>query len=533
MMIRRVLQSLCLRWRHGVSFSEEFTSALIEDMKDSERMREGVEPARLQIVCDTIWANKCFDLEAYRALGRAKGILESRIENDIASNLADGELKHFEKLLPELTHRERQTKLIRGVEEIEQSLKVAPGYLDAVIAKLEKLRLVVKSKHSTGVFIEWTSDYVAGRARSLEDYVRGILLERLLHKFRDKAEAKMRDLGDSAQPRDLSTVEGDAEDEFEALSMARRLLSEIGAISNGSTQTKALELLKLAMEQRDLANDALKAAAQIGSEGAVQLLADALTHDDLAAETIPLLRQLRTSPAIRVLAQTVDALGPFSLEAGTALSGIAKDPDPDLAHEAKQALTRRGVDLLRLALEKGIGMQFWLQKAEEFEVPVWQVLRNLLDDQKTPEDLAQNITRLLSQIKDPRAEELRNLPCTRRRQMHPISTEPAPLRDLDDKTWERLLKRIRDDKCTPVLGSGACTAPPTGTDPAEWAKLKYPSKEQIALEFAADYAYPLDDQTKLERVAKYVAATDDVMAPKEAFAERYQNLVHARLFGLA
>src|SRR5262249_37353687 len=96
---------------------------------------------------------------------------------------------------------------------------------------------------------------------------------------------------------------------------------------------------------------------------------------------------------------------------------------------------------------------------------------------------------------------------------------PKSGRDLDDKTWERLLKRIRDDKCTPVIGSGACTAPPTGPDPAEWAKWKYPSKEQIALKFAVDYAYPLDDQTKLKRGAKYVAATDDIMAPKEAFAE--------------
>ena len=75
---------------------------------------------------------------------------------------------------------------------------------------------------------------------------------------------------------------------------------------------------------------------------------------------------------------------------------------------------------------------------------------------------------------------------------------PKSTRELDDNTWDRLLKRIRDDKCTPVLGSGACTAPPTGADPVEWAKLNYPSKEQIALKFAADYAYPLDDQTKLE-----------------------------------
>jgi hypothetical protein len=83
----------------GVSFTEEFTSALIEDLKDSDR--EGIEPARLQIVCDTIWASKCFDLEAYRALGRAKGILGSRLERH-ATKLADGELE-AEKLLPELT----------------------------------------------------------------------------------------------------------------------------------------------------------------------------------------------------------------------------------------------------------------------------------------------------------------------------------------------------------------------------------------------------------------------------------------------
>ena len=105
-------------------------------------------------------------------------------------------------------------------------------------------------------------------------------------------------------------------------------------------------------------------------------------------------------------------------------------------------------------------------------------------------------------------------------------------RELDDKTWERLLKRIRDDKCTPVIGSGACTAPPSGADAEEWEKIKYPSKEQIALKFAADYAYPLDDQTKLERVAKYVAATDDIMAPKEAFAEYYGNLTTPNFSGL-
>jgi hypothetical protein len=95
---------------------------------------------------------------------------------------------------------------------------------------------------------------------------------------------------------------------------------------------------------------------------------------------------------------------------------------------------------------------------------------------------------------------------------------------LDGMTWDRLLRRIRDDKCTAVIGSAACTAPPSGANPEEWAKLKYPSKEQIALKFAADYGYPLDDQGKLERVAKYVAATNDIMVPKEGFADYYKDL---------
>jgi hypothetical protein len=490
----------------GVSFSEEFISALIEDLKDSER--EGIEPARLQIVCDTIWARKCFDLEAYRALGRAKGILDCRLENDIATNLTDDELGAFEKLLPELTHSERQTKRVRAVDGIEQSLKIPPGSLDAVIAKLEELRLVVKSKHSAGVFIEWTSDYVAGRARRLKDHVRETLLKRLLPKIRDNAEAKMQDFGDSAQPRGLSTVERGAEDEFETLSMARRLVRELGAIGNGSTQTRALELLKLAMEQRDLANDALETAVQIGSEGAVQLLADALTRDDTAAKSIALLRQLKTSPAIRLLAQTVDVLGPFSLEAGMALSRIANNPDLERAREAKQALAallaKRGEDLFRLALEKGIDhdMQFWLQKVEESGVPVWQILRNLLSDQKTPEALAQNIARLLSQIKDPRAEELTALLRAGQGQMKPIVIEQAPLPDFDEKTWERIVKRIRDDKCTPIIGPDASA----GT---------LPLMTEIARHLALEFEYPFGDSDNLARVAQYVAATTDTMLPKE------------------
>lgn len=101
---------------------------------------------------------------------------------------------------------------------------------------------------------------------------------------------------------------------------------------------------------------------------------------------------------------------------------------------------------------------------------------------------------------------------------------PLKNRGLDEPTWKRLLTRIYEQKCTPVIGSGACTATPIGANADEWGKLGYPPRERIALEFATEYEYPLDDQKDLERVARYVAATSDVMAPKEGYARHFKDL---------
>jgi hypothetical protein len=106
------------------------------------------------------------------------------------------------------------------------------------------------------------------------------------------------------------------------------------------------------------------------------------------------------------------------------------------------------------------------------------------------------------------------------------ATSPPPSRNrgLDELTWKRLLTRINEDKCTPVIGSGACTAPPIGCDPGAWAALNYPARTRISEAFAAEFGYPLDDSKDLERVARYVAATNDVMAPKEAYARFFKDL---------
>ena len=63
----------------------------------------------------------------------------------------------------------------------------------------------------------------------------------------------------------------------------------------------------------------------------------------------------------------------------------------------------------------------------------------------------------------------------------PPSPNPPKKRGLDEPTWKRLLTRIDAKNCTPVIGSGACTAPPIETNPEEWGKLRYPSRADIAL----------------------------------------------------
>ena len=76
---------------------------------------------------------------------------------------------------------------------------------------------------------------------------------------------------------------------------------------------------------------------------------------------------------------------------------------------------------------------------------------------------------------------------------------------LQDRDWTLLLRRIKDGKCTPFLGAGACAGIlPLGGD--------------IARDWANEYEYPLADNGDLARVAQYLAVQYDPMFPKEEIA---------------
>lgn len=73
---------------------------------------------------------------------------------------------------------------------------------------------------------------------------------------------------------------------------------------------------------------------------------------------------------------------------------------------------------------------------------------------------------------------------------------------LEEKDWTLLMQRIKDGKCTPFIGAGACSgALPLGSD--------------IAREWAKKYKYPMADCDDLVRVAQFLAIQSDPMFPKE------------------
>jgi len=82
----------------------------------------------------------------------------------------------------------------------------------------------------------------------------------------------------------------------------------------------------------------------------------------------------------------------------------------------------------------------------------------------------------------------------------------------EDKTWDTLLKRIYDGKCTPFLGAGACYGVlPLGAD--------------IAKEWAKEHGYPMTDCYDLTRVAQFLAVDrNDPMFPKEEIARQFKNV---------
>lgn len=100
---------------------------------------------------------------------------------------------------------------------------------------------------------------------------------------------------------------------------------------------------------------------------------------------------------------------------------------------------------------------------------------------------------------------------------------------LNNNDWNLLLRRIKDKKCTPFLGAGACVP-------------NLPLGSEIAKSWADKYDYPLNDPWDLTQVAQFLAVEKDGMFPKEEIVKLIekkdppnfdtQNEIHGTLAAL-
>lgn len=82
---------------------------------------------------------------------------------------------------------------------------------------------------------------------------------------------------------------------------------------------------------------------------------------------------------------------------------------------------------------------------------------------------------------------------------------------MSETDWELLLRRIKDGKCTPFLGAGACHG-------------VLPLASDIAREWAQKHKSPMSDRDDLVRVAQFLAVNKDQMFPKEELLRKFQSV---------
>lgn len=88
--------------------------------------------------------------------------------------------------------------------------------------------------------------------------------------------------------------------------------------------------------------------------------------------------------------------------------------------------------------------------------------------------------------------------------------ETKPLQRLKESDWDILMRRIRDKKCTPILGT-------------ETRSEEFMIRSEIARTWAQEYDFPLASTVNLARVSRYVSVKFDPEFTKEELVKRLRQ----------
>jgi hypothetical protein len=159
-----------------------------------------IEPAQLQIVCDTLWSRSVatrqkegrITLADYTQLGGserggnvARSVLYRRLEQGFSEIESPIELDLLARLLPLLKTRE-QTKYVRDIESLGTELAADESLLKGLIGTLEHIRFIRVSTRDRMQVVELAHDYLVVRLDDLAGRVKSIWPQRRLDQaFRD------------------------------------------------------------------------------------------------------------------------------------------------------------------------------------------------------------------------------------------------------------------------------------------------------------------------------------------------------------
>lgn len=505
----------------GVEIDEKLIERVISDLANEDNE---IEPAQLQIICDSLWRNKvqenAITLNDYRELGLKYAPSRKRPGATISQNVLTGRLvEAFEdlnaasslnllsRLLPQLSTDEN-TKSFRDLEGLAQTLQVEKVELQHLIDYLESSGLIRTLNRGDVTFIELAHDYLAHRQRliDLQDRVKAIwpgkLLtgamraERLYLAALSENPVDLKALADrreaSLSPENLQTIsENVATADYDRTdleflfrwALARGVESYVGiwfeeARKQGIDVWQILREVINDLQAPEAAEKAVSLLGRVKDPQVWDLFASAIHREDLAATTIDVLSNLPVPDSAQLLQ--------------TALQGKYRE-------EAIEALGRMrtpaALEILEEVLEKGESVQYTLGVLEKIakrrEDEVGLTARNIVEEWNRTTALSKSAVTNVG------------------RRYYPAMSEGSYRRKLDDHDFESLVHNIANGRCVPILGAGIHS----GTQP---------TASEIARTWAEQYEYPFEDSSNFPKVAQFLAVNYDHFFPKELIAKQSQ-----------
>jgi hypothetical protein len=355
-----------------VTFDPELVDQLIRDLSDPA---EGgmVEPAQIQIVCDTLWRH-CSDgkitLDDYRKLGNradrsisvARQVLFQRLEEDFQKIKEKQELDLLVRVLPEL-RTPRRTKRLWELSAFANYLSADTKLLELLVQHLEKESgLLRTTPRGDQVLLELAHDYLVEGLDEIAQRVRFIWPQRVLRNAWEAYNAE----GKLATVLDLETISPHAYElsiTAEQWQFLFRSAIEVGdparlwferANSAGVDVWTIMEKFLFDSTYPVTTYSVFRLLGELKSDRALDLLERAMQREDLAASAIETIGEIQVARAAELL-EKGSKLEQWLPQVRVALERLTRSRNEAVAQHARDVMKK----LTETQRPRGLAGIFW------------------------------------------------------------------------------------------------------------------------------------------------------------------------------